>query len=63
MKNKIDKNVFKCPYEYNPEIGVDLGDCCTCIHDKNRTCPFGIYDDTIIEFPKNKTINKLLKYY
>lgn len=53
MKNKkIDKNVFKCPYEYDPEIGVDMGDCWTCIHDKNRTCPFGIYDDTVIIFPK-----------
>lgn len=58
MKNKIDKKE-ECPYEYNPEIGVDLGDCWTCIHDKNRTCPFGIYDDTIIKFPKKKTINKL----
>jgi len=49
MKNKIDKNEL-CIYKYDPEFPVDLKDCCSCIHDKNRTCPTGIYDDTVIEF-------------
>uniref|UniRef100_A0A6M3IYF2 Uncharacterized protein n=1 Tax=viral metagenome TaxID=1070528 RepID=A0A6M3IYF2_9ZZZZ len=43
---------FKCDYRHDPdcEYGeVDLG-CLTCIREKNRTCPTGIYDDTIIDF-------------
>ena len=42
-----------CDYVYdeNSEIGIDLGDCLTCLREKERTCPTGIYMDTEVEFP------------
>ena len=50
MPTKIDIKDPICIYKYNSEFSADLGDCISCIHNLKRTCPYEIYDDTIIIF-------------
>ena len=42
MKKGVDEEV-KCTYEYDPESSTNLKDCDSCIHEKRRTCPYGMY--------------------
>lgn len=45
-----------CNYEFDIELWkdsyIDLENCPYCIHNRLRTCPTNIYNDTIIEFKK-----------
>lgn len=31
-----------------PDLGID--DCDYCVREINKTCPYGIYDETVIDF-------------
>lgn len=52
---KIKEILFKkpeCDYIYDEGDMSDLNDCISCKREKERTCPFGIYNDTVIFFGK-----------
>jgi hypothetical protein len=51
MKDKFEYCSY---YEFDPAADYDFKDCPSCIHDRRKDCPFGIYSDNVIRFLDEK---------
>ena len=56
-KEKPDKEKEPCDWIFDEEEWGDYfdpeeiyHDCWNCLRDRERTCPFDIYDDTVVKF-------------